>query len=524
MSRSHTKGSRSRREVESLLDGGKVVKSYPGTSQYTQKGVSACGLASLNVAKNVLMVEMQGCTGRQLLEQMMYEEFMKHAIQICSYWSSPAHLEVEDILSLPSLAKALVSRGTRYGSPSLQGFSQLLGKIQKISTKAKRSAAAILTKPPEIFAILAIPVPADKVRRTPSTTVFVVFDSHSRPGSHSEGAAFTFFGTASGAAAYLEELLAVDETLTSPSQLDWQTELLSQFSAHLLVASESEHSMTLHEAELELFQTSIRSLELKAELDGLKASMEELQEKYNREREERTRVENELVEVRAELRKVKEAEARRESETRSFSTFSSSKGKERAMEIDEEIEYDDDLSNGFEIFASNDHHGDRRSRSLVARPPEKHGAEVQITTTSPPPKSGQFKDDVALALKLQEQFLEEDRFLQAQYSQLLGTAQQTFECGICMETYLEDTVAIVSGCSHDFCRDCLSTHVRTTLEGMRFPVLCPTCSTRQTRGGTYQGGVVTQQNVHTLGLSEEEYERWIEFELASHSILIECRK
>ncbi|KAG8894112.1 hypothetical protein FRC01_013158, partial [Tulasnella sp. 417] len=77
MSRSHTKGSHSRRDVDTLLAGGKVVKSYPGTSQYTQKGVSACGLASLNMAKNVLTMEREGYTGRELLKHMMYEEFMQ---------------------------------------------------------------------------------------------------------------------------------------------------------------------------------------------------------------------------------------------------------------------------------------------------------------------------------------------------------------------------------------------------------------------------------------------------------------
>ncbi|KAG8896311.1 hypothetical protein FRC01_011887, partial [Tulasnella sp. 417] len=193
-------------------------------------------------------MERKGYTGRELLKHMMYEEFMQIA----------------------------------------------RSKLQSKSRKAKRSAAAILTKPPEIFAIFAIPVPADKTRGTTSITVFAVFDSHSRPDRHSQGAAITFFGTISGAATYLEELLGVDEALTSSSQLDWQAELLSQFSAHFLIASEIEHSMTLPEAELELFQASIRALELKAELDQMKASMEDLQKNYSREMAERRRVEDEL--------------------------------------------------------------------------------------------------------------------------------------------------------------------------------------------------------------------------------------
>ncbi|KIO19916.1 hypothetical protein M407DRAFT_221853 [Tulasnella calospora MUT 4182] len=129
-----------------------------------------------------------------------------------------------------------------------------------------------------------------------------------------------------------------------------------------------------------------------------------------------------------------------------------------------------------------------------------------------------------MAMKLQQEFVEEDLILHARFSQLLATSQQTFECGICMETHPEDMVATVSGCSHDFCRECLTAHVRTALEGMKFPVICPICSTKQTKAGAYKGGVLTQGNVQMLGVSEEDYERWIEFELASHSVLIDCQK
>ncbi|KAG9048537.1 hypothetical protein FS837_012667 [Tulasnella sp. UAMH 9824] len=421
---------------------------------------------------------------------------------------------------MPTLAKALIPRGTWYGSPSFKDFSQLLDKLQSKSRKAKRSAAAILTRPPEIFAILAVQVPADKARSTPSTTVFAIFDSHSRPGRHAQGAAITFFGTSTGAATYLEELLTVDEALTSTSQLDWQTDLLSQFSAHFLVASETEHSMTLREAELELFQASIRTLELQAELDGMKSTMEDLREKYNREKAERGRAEDELAVVRAELRSVREGAARREAEIKPLATPPSSKGKEKAFETDDEIEYDDVYSTGFEIPGGGWYES-HPAKSPVVRLNERHATQDHSTTA---PKGAAFNEDIALAMKLQQQFLEEDRVLHAQFFQLQATSQQTFDCGICMDTHPEDMVAIVSGCSHDFCRECLTNHVKATLERMKFPVFCPVCSTKQTKTGAYKGGVLTQQNVQMLGVSEEDYERWIEFELASHSVLIECQK
>ncbi|KAG9018935.1 hypothetical protein FRB90_008128 [Tulasnella sp. 427] len=517
---------RIRRDIDGVLKGGQIVKSYPGTSQYAQKGVSACGLASLNVAKNVLVMEKNGCVGRQLLEQMMYEDFMQHAVKICKYWTSPVHLEVEDILSIPSVAKGLEPRGTHYGSPTFKGVSQLLNHIKDLSAKINQTAAAILTKAPEIFAILAIPVRADKLWGNSSSTVFVIFDSHSRPESHPQGAALTFFGSSSGAATYLEQLLAVDPSLTSSaqSQLDWQTELLSQFSADILVASESEQAMTLREAELELFQASIRTLELKAELNGLRTEMEELREKYHLERGERRRVEEELAAVREEL-KAKEVAVQTELETGSSTIPSSLKGKGKAIETDDEIEYDDAhsvLSNGFEIHESKQSEPTIHwSEPSVTIPAREQSAPSSAATTL---QTSTFNADLAMALNLQLQLDEEERLLQAQFAQLLAESQTTFDCGICMETYPQDMVAVVPGCGHDFCRECLTAHVRTTLGEMRFPVLCPICATKQGKGKAYRGGVITQETVQTLGISEEEYERWIEFELASHSVIIECRK
>ncbi|KAG8959593.1 hypothetical protein FRC00_001423, partial [Tulasnella sp. 408] len=232
MSHSHSSGSRLRRDVDVLLAGGQVVKSYPGTSQYSLKGVSACGLASVNAVKNVLSMERTGCTGRVLVEQMMYEEFMqtksalpKHAIRVCQFWTSPSHLEVEDILDIPIISRALKTVFTEYSALSYDALLRLLGNLRKKTLHDKRSVAAVLTKPPEILSVFAIHVAADKSGTTPESTIFAVFDSHSRPGEHSQGSAISFFGTDTGAATYLAQLLSTDGALTS--ELEWQTQLLS---------------------------------------------------------------------------------------------------------------------------------------------------------------------------------------------------------------------------------------------------------------------------------------------------------
>lgn len=43
------------------------VSSFPGTSQYTMNAPSACGVASLNAMREILLLEQSGCTAIDLL-------------------------------------------------------------------------------------------------------------------------------------------------------------------------------------------------------------------------------------------------------------------------------------------------------------------------------------------------------------------------------------------------------------------------------------------------------------------------
>lgn len=126
------------REIEVVLAGGKITKSYEGTSQYAHKGISACGLASCNAVRLVLDLEKEGVTGLNLVRRMMSRElvevsrytfwasyylfqlttlwysYLKQTVGICSTWSSSAHLEVEEILALPLFSRDLRLIGTEY--------------------------------------------------------------------------------------------------------------------------------------------------------------------------------------------------------------------------------------------------------------------------------------------------------------------------------------------------------------------------------------------------------------------------
>jgi hypothetical protein len=71
----------------------------------------------------------------------------------------------------------------------------------------------------------------------------------------------------------------------------------------------------------------------------------------------------------------------------------------------------------------------------------------------------------------------QSRLLLAQRAQLAAATQQrpAFDCGVCMDTFLEESIARIEPCGHPFCRDCIRRFVASQMESRRFPVLCPTC-------------------------------------------------
>ena len=79
---------------------------------------------------------------------------------------------------------------------------------------------------------------------------------------------------------------------------------------------------------------------------------------------------------------------------------------------------------------------------------------------------------------LQRQFDEEDRQLAAERAELVAAAEKlpVFNCGICMGTLPEESIARIEPCEHSFCRDCVRGLIVSQIESRRFPVLCPTCT------------------------------------------------
>ena len=80
---------------------------------------------------------------------------------------------------------------------------------------------------------------------------------------------------------------------------------------------------------------------------------------------------------------------------------------------------------------------------------------------------------------LQRRFDEEDHLLAAERAELAAAAaeeqQRVFDCGVCMGTLPEESIARIDPCGHSFCRECVRGLIVSHMESRRFPVLCPMC-------------------------------------------------
>ena len=133
---------------------------------------------------------------------------------------------------------------------------------RRLMTSGDKSAALVITRPPEIVTCVKISIPDD-------ADVFMLFDSHPRP-DHPDGPGFTFTTSIDVTARYLDNLLAIDESILSDHSLQWQTQLLANFSGLLFVARATRFDSNPSEAERAMIDSSLSVLALQAEVAELK--------------------------------------------------------------------------------------------------------------------------------------------------------------------------------------------------------------------------------------------------------------
>ncbi|KAK0467153.1 uncharacterized protein EV420DRAFT_1507489 [Desarmillaria tabescens] len=432
---------------------------HPGTSQYTIGGVSACGLASLNFARLVLDKEREGIRGAALLADIASVQTVKDIVSICSQWQGNLHLEVETIFAAPLFQTSMKLTKPIYGFPSVDRFEEMLGDLEFASDN---TSVAVITRPPEIIACAKVP--------TPEQNIYVIFDTHPRP-THPDGSGITFLATVENAAQRLSDILSVDSHLLSESGLQWQAQLLANFSAHVFIPNDkwSTDPADLTQA---LLESSVTILTLKAQLSDLESQNQSLTSTTNR-------LEEEIDELQETCEQLKKRQSQSQSRfipptnvatkwlgahpgpSQQQKSGKNSKGKGRAQEN----------STGWEF-----------------------------------------------ALNLQREFEEEDHRLEQERRSLAAEEQVLFNCAICLDTFPVDFAAYVAECNHSTCRDCLRQHLLMKLHDHRFPVFCPVCTDGNKKS------ILSETLVLDIGVPEKEYRIFEELQMSAFSILLHCRQ
>jgi uncharacterized small protein (DUF1192 family) len=312
-----------------------------------------------------------------------------------------------------------------------------------------------------------------------TTDVFVIFDSHSRP-SHPDGAVFILNTSIHRTAARLKEILPVDRRLLSDSDMQWQAQLLAHYSGHIFVSKGTKQSPA-HFTQT-VVESSLAILALRAEVSDLKLRLSILTSENER--------------LQAEVQTTEAQRGRTKTQPASSKHYSFDGHRSRS--------------------------GSQRRINAVPGPsrvPNRHNAEQTAHK--------------------QREWDENGRHRRAQKERLARTSRRHFKCRICMEEHVEDNVARIDSCGHRFCRECVRSYVEFTLGQHRFPILCPVCMTDQIKGepggvwltfatskqvNSSYTSVVTNSLVQQIGITEKQYEIWIELEMAQLSILLHCRE
>lgn len=508
--------------IAEILQGKERIVSYPGTSQFNGRGISACGLAAMNFARVISdLVHVHSQDNMiDLLRAITSKEVIQDIVSICSGWSSELHLDVEEIKQVPLFEKSLKHVTTRFGPPKPKQFMRTLEYMQNLNA----SATVIITRPPEIIACTMI--------KGSETNVFVIFDSHPRT-SYPAGAGLILNTSIDKVVSRLTSILpAADNDLLSLSGLQWQAQLLNHVSGHVFVSNGPPPDM--RGMQHTIVESSLAVLRMRAEVAGL------LQ------KNDRLTKENEAL----------EGEVQRLNDALSF---------ERKNVVSLQA------SSKIVQSSSERHFTPWALPSRSLRPPPS-SSQLPILSSRPPPSSSRPLDGIAgssrlppvkflsspspsdkimkknrdadarssydtvkgdigdewgldslscvAAFELQQSFDAEDLQLRYQMQTLTASLPHNFSCLICMEDQPVDN-SVDLGCNHSICRACIRGHICSKIEEHRFPILCPVCMTeKNNRQPEAISGLLVQQ----IGVDERQYAIWEDMELSQLSVLLHCRK
>ncbi|KAG6331800.1 hypothetical protein ID866_7285 [Astraeus odoratus] len=372
----------------------------------------------------------------------------------------------------------------------------------------EKSAAAIITRPPEIIACFKVADPS-----MPGNSAFVVFDSHPRP-SHPHGAGLIFSSSLENTIKILRGILHVDKNLLSSPDLQWEAQLLTNCSGHIFLGRDGKFDV-----DRSMVESSLTVLALRSEIKELTKQNDDLAVQ-NRYLEKEARVlEGAIQQERLNAARGASYAAavlhRQEQKPswRHYSQPNAVAGPSRIPSNNRAPGYHGARS----IFADN-------PPPVPARKPSPYPFEdvlekVQIDLLEEDRRAGQAVQNLNIAFQLQQKFDAEDAALRQQQAALSCLVQRTFKCQICLEELPEDDAARVDACGHMLCRACMREFISAKIAEHRFPILCPICVANGGSAGEISGLLVEQ-----IGITESEYGIWIGMELSQFSILLHCRK
>jgi regulator of replication initiation timing len=163
---------------------------------------------------------------------------------------------------------------------------------RQLQDTSNSCTAAVITRPPEIVAVLKVPCSS-------GPDVFVVFDSHPRK-DHPQGAGLIFTTSPESTAEYLFDLLKFDEQLLEDESLQWQAQLLANYSAHIFTATESIDAYAMSDA---IIDASLSVLSLKAQVAQLTSDNTSANAEGKQLRDQLDQLEFENMELRDQIRR-----------------------------------------------------------------------------------------------------------------------------------------------------------------------------------------------------------------------------
>ncbi|KAG8912995.1 hypothetical protein FRC02_005717, partial [Tulasnella sp. 418] len=294
-------------DVEMILRGGMVSKTYDGVAHWMSHGLAGSGLASFNAIRCVLSKEQEGIREADLLRALMAQELVQDITSICDRWTTTAELEVEEIYALPLFSHFLQSTAFKRGYPNSEWFKHCLENLKGFGIH--NSNGIIFSQVSDVVCVLRIHV--QNYDGASASDVWVVFDPQPREPVHPDGIAFSFFGTIRGAIEHLTELFGNEPTPPTPvirSPTRPLPLLPPPCSAHMFTSIDTE---TLAQNAMNtIFDASMTVLQVKSELEDLRMTFNDLQDsqawlekKYKDLEEKCEKLEKELEEAKNAVRK-----------------------------------------------------------------------------------------------------------------------------------------------------------------------------------------------------------------------------